>query len=351
MNKKYRIIILITLLTSGAVTYFVFTKNSSDPVHIPFITNNDSEKSSANTEDSKPKKLFQNYGAAPEFTGITKWLNGDEVKMAGLRGKAVLVFFWTYSDIYSVNTIPYLAKWEETYKDQGLVIVGAHTPEFAFEKVTGNLENAIKTQKINFSIAQDNDYKTWTAYKNQFWPASYLIDKDGVIVYTHFGEGDYETTEKALRTVLGLEGQYTTPTQNEFQATASPELHLGIARMNGFGNTEKPTTDEQIYSFPKKLDGNKFALEGSWKFNQEGVVHSKRFGRIKLNFEAAKVYLVAQSKIPTTIRVFVDGTLIKGVVVSDSGLYELYDSMVPGQHTMEIEVPDEGFEATTFTFK
>lgn len=350
MSKKQIIIlILFILLMVGGFVFFAINKKAR-VVNLPFVKTKD-ELSAQTETNQKPKALLQNYGTAPEFAGVTKWLNGDEALMANLRGRAVLVFFWTYSDIHSVNSLPYLTKWQETFKDQGLIVIGVHTPEFAFEKVTGNVENAIKTNKLNFLIAQDNDYKTWAAYKNQFWPASYLIDKDGAIVYTHFGEGEYENTEKAIRTVIGLEGEYKTPEQNAQTESTFPELHLGIARMNGFGNSEKPTTEEQIYSFPKKLDLNKFALEGNWKFNQEGVTHSKGFGRIKLNFDAAKVYLVAQSKTPTTIRIFVDGTLIKGVVISNSELYELYDSIVPGQHTMEIEVPDEGFEATTFTFK
>lgn len=348
-------IILISLIILGLVAaggiYLYSQRNQPGHITIPFIATKDSKSENDNSEETEPKELFRNYGPAPEFTGITKWLNGDAVKMSDLRGKTVLVFFWTYSDINSFKAIPSIAKWNDTYKDQGLVVIGVHTPEFTFEKVTGNVENSLKANHANFLVAQDNDYKTWTAYKNQFWPARYLIDKDGNIVYTHFGDGDYDVTEKAIRTLIGLEGEYQAPQPTQTSQANSPEMFFGLAKQGNFGNVEKPSGDEQIYSFPPKLGNNKFAIEGSWQFNQEAAIHTKGFGRIKLNFDAAKVYMVAQSNTPTTIRVYVDGTLIKGVVVSNSDLYQLYDSIAGGKHTMEIEVPDGGFQAFTFTFE
>ncbi len=351
LKKAIPYILAALLLLVGGAIYLQVAKSDQPLLSAALNFGKGDGKSE---EQPKPEEAeFKNYGPAPEFAGISKWLNTDKnapLKMADLKGKVTLINFWTYSDINSVRTLPYVTKWEQTYKDQGLAIVGVHTPEFAFEKVTGNLENAIKTHDIHYPVAQDNDYKTWTAYHNQFWPSVYLIDRDGNIVYTHFGESNYDVTEKAIRTLLGLEGAYTTPPPAEQNQANSPEIFFGLAKLKNFGNTETANTEEQIFVLPKKLGDNKFALEGRWQFNQEAAVHTTGFGKIKLNFNAAKVFLVAESAQATTIRVYVDGELIKGVVVKDSNLYQLYDSISGGPHTMEIEVPDGGFKAFTFTF-
>ena len=139
---------------------------------------------------------------APEFQGISTWLNSPPLSMAGLKGKVVLVDFWTYTCINCIRTLPYVTKWYDTYKDKGLVVVGVHTPEYAFERKTGNVKDAIGRFKINYPVAQDNRYDTWSAYNNRYWPAVYLIDKQGRIVYTHFGEGDYAQTEAQIRRLL-----------------------------------------------------------------------------------------------------------------------------------------------------
>ncbi|QET04488.1 thioredoxin family protein [Cupriavidus pauculus] len=141
-------------------------------------------------------------GKAPEFAGIDKWLNSPPLKMEQLRGKVVLVDFWTYSCINCVNTLPYVKQWYEKYKDKGLVVVGVHTPEFPFEKSTSNVEAAIKRFGITYPVAQDNNYATWSAYSNQYWPATYLIDADGKIVYKHYGEGAYAETESVIQKLL-----------------------------------------------------------------------------------------------------------------------------------------------------
>jgi thiol-disulfide isomerase/thioredoxin len=347
--KKRLLFILIPLvLLIGAGLFLEFSDSKN--TLLPVALKNKFENSQEATEAAEQKDLFKNYGAAPEFTGVNKWLNSDALKMSDLKGKVVLVDFWTYSCINCVRTLPYITKWYDQYKDSGLVVVGVHTPEFAFEKVTGNVENAIKTNKINYPVAQDNDYKTWSAYKNQFWPANYLIDKDGNIVYTHFGEGNYDITEKAIRTLLGLEGNYEAPKAAEVNQAQTPEIYFGLARLKNLGNEEKPQTTEQIYTFPKKLGDNKFALEGRWQFNQESAIHTSGYGKIKLNFNAAKVFMVAESSKPITVKVHVDGELIKGVVVSGSDLYSLFESLTGGPHTMEIEIPEGGFQAFTFTF-
>jgi len=144
--------------------------------------------------------------AAPEFTGIEKWLNSEPLSLQSLRGKVVLVDFWTYTCINCIRTLPYVTDWYQKYKDQGLVVVGVHTPEFPFERSTANVTKALSRLGIKYPVAQDNDYATWDAYRNQYWPAAYLIDKQGRIVYRHFGEGQYKETEAEIQRLLAQPG-------------------------------------------------------------------------------------------------------------------------------------------------
>ncbi len=145
---------------------------------------------------------LKNSSPAPEFTGIEKWLNSDPLTIQQLRGKVVLVDFWTYTCVNCINTLPYVKGWNQKYKDQGLAVIGVHTPEFPFERSTDNVRKAIKRLDISFPVAQDNRYATWRAYNNQYWPAFYLIDRKGQVVYTHFGEGDYAETEATIKALL-----------------------------------------------------------------------------------------------------------------------------------------------------
>jgi thiol-disulfide isomerase/thioredoxin len=147
---------------------------------------------------------FKNMGKAPDFIGIEHWLNSSPLTMQNLKGKVVLVDFWTYSCINCIHTLPYVTKWYDTYKDKGFVVIGVHTPEFSFEKETKNVQDAIGHFKIHYPVAQDNDNATWNNFHNHYWPAEYLIDKNGEIVYQYFGEGNYDETEKAIRSQLGL---------------------------------------------------------------------------------------------------------------------------------------------------
>ncbi|WP_116138468.1 thioredoxin family protein [Trinickia diaoshuihuensis] len=141
---------------------------------------------------------------APEFTGIDHWLNGPPQSLGQLRGKVVLVDFWTFDCINCAHTLPHVERWYEKYRDKGLVVVGVHTPEYPFERDTKNLSDAVKRYGITYPVAQDNQYATWNAYGNQYWPAVYLLDQKGNLVYSHFGEGDYVETEARIRTLLGL---------------------------------------------------------------------------------------------------------------------------------------------------
>ncbi|MFK4443480.1 thiol-disulfide isomerase/thioredoxin [Caballeronia udeis] len=145
---------------------------------------------------------LRNSTPAPEFTGIDTWLNSKPLSISQLRGKVVLVDFWTYTCINCINTLPYVREWNQKYKDQGLVVIGVHTPEYPFERNTVNVKTAIKRFNITYPVAQDNRYATWSAYNNQYWPAFYLIDKKGQVVYSHFGEGEYDETEAQIKALL-----------------------------------------------------------------------------------------------------------------------------------------------------
>lgn len=156
---------------------------------------------------SAGKLVLADRGAAPEFSGISTWLNSPPLTMKDLRGKVVLVDFWTYSCINCLRTLPHLIRWHNLYKDRGLVMVGVHTPEFSYEHGTEGVKRAMKRFGIPYPVAQDNGYATWKAYENQYWPATYLVDKNGRIMYQHFGEGGYEKTEEVIRHLLDQPGK------------------------------------------------------------------------------------------------------------------------------------------------
>ncbi|MEZ4180071.1 MAG: thioredoxin family protein [Candidatus Doudnabacteria bacterium] len=341
------ILIVIVLLAGGGL-YLQLTRPNQELLNVS-VSNSEQNQTEQDQKSTEPK--FSNKGPAPEFVGVSKWLNSDALKITDLKGKVVLVDFWTYSCINCIRTLPYVTDWYEKYKNNGLVVVGVHTPEFAFEKVTSNVQAAIERYKISYPVAQDNNYKTWQAYDNRFWPAHYLIDKDGNIMYTHFGEGQYEQTEKAIRTLLGLEGDFVAPLMPEANQAQTPEIYLGTARLGkSYGGVETPSQEEQIYTLPPKLSSNKFALEGKWQFSPEAITHTNGYAKLKLNFNAANAFMVAESPNPVAIKVWIDGVQTKGLVINKSDLYTLFESSEGGAHTLEIEVPEGGLQIFTFTF-
>jgi cytochrome c biogenesis protein CcdA/thiol-disulfide isomerase/thioredoxin len=292
---------------------------------------------------------FQNYGQAPDFTGIYKWLNSDPLTMAQLKGKVVLVDFWTYSCINCIRTLPYVTKWYDTYKDKGFVVIGVHTPEFAFEKVSDNVQTAIQRFGIHYPVAQDNDYGTWNAYNNQYWPAEYLINKDGEIVHEHFGEGEYDVTENAIRELLGLNDDLNAKT-SDLGNIQSPEMYFEPSRLEYLDSSQQASTQPTTYQLPTSLALNTFALGGTWQFAGDHAELTKGGGKIQLHFSSGKVYMVASSAKPITLKITVDGVSQPDVSVQMSQLYTLFDSNQYKDHNIEIDIPDAGFQAFTFTF-
>ena len=352
MKKRLSYLILIIIFTSTIGGLYLYTiKADNDtyenkPAEVP-------EKQADETIISNDPTTFINNGTAPEFSGLTSWLNSDNpLTLDQFRGKVVLVDFWTYSCIDCTRAIPSITDWYNKYKDQGLVVIGIHTPQYAFEKVTGNVTNAISAQKIPYPVALDNNYKTWSAYHNQFWPAMYLIDQNGNIVYSQIGGGKYGQTEKAIRTLLGMEGDYKIPPPPDpTNPEQPPDIYTGSTKINkSFGDTETLGTSEQIFTFPKKLAKNKIGLEGPWRQDQESIIHTKNYGRLLLNFNSAQLNMIASSPEPVTVKVYVDDILIKGVVIKESGSYQLFDSLTAKNHTLRLEIPDSTLQIMSFIF-
>lgn len=303
--------------------------------------------------DKKEEKKteLQDYGPAPDFAGISAWLNSEPLALADLKGKVVLVDFWTYSCINCVRTFPHISGWYEKYKDQGLVVVGVHTPEFPFEKDTANVQTALKRFNIAYPVAQDNDYATWGAYKNQYWPAHYLINKEGRIVYTHFGEGEYDVTENMIRLALGLEKADMPADEESAGRIGSPEMYFGRARLENLTTKQNPVTIAHDYTWPKDIAFNSFALDGRWEFGEEFARLLSDTGKIKLRFSSGKIFMVADNPDQeATLKISVDGRPGSEIKVKGSQLYTLFDSAEYREHIIEIEIQGAGFRAFTFTF-
>jgi len=236
---------------------------------------------------------LQDYGQAPDFQGISQWLNSQPLTLASLRGKVVLIDFWTYSCVNCIRTLPYVKGWYETYRDSGLVVVGVHTPEFAFEAVPHNVGSATKQLGVSWPVALDPKYKTWNAYRNQYWPAEYLIDKRGDIRNEHFGEGEYSRTENLIRQLLGEAGPAkaeladVTPTE-----LTTPETYLGYDRqLTGYVGSKALPNVAHDYKAPEDVSQNSWALSGRWRLGGEHTT-AVRAAELALHFHAKDVYLV-----------------------------------------------------------
>jgi cytochrome c biogenesis protein CcdA/thiol-disulfide isomerase/thioredoxin len=256
---------------------------------------------------------LQDAGRAPEFRDIASWLNtpaGQEPSLRALRGRVVLVDFWTYTCINCLRTLSHLRAWDDRYRAAGLTIVGVHTPEFAFERRESNVRDAVAANRLRYPVALDNDYGTWNAWGNTYWPAKYLIDARGHVRYSHFGEGDYEQTERAIRALLAGAGRQpdadgaaaVTAEQAEHGVT-TPETYLGWVRARGFAELPVPGTRRYGTGVPDP-EQDRFALRGRWTVDRERAV-AGRGARIDAHVGARRVFLVMGS--PGRVRVLLDG--------------------------------------------
>jgi cytochrome c biogenesis protein CcdA/thiol-disulfide isomerase/thioredoxin len=290
-------------------------------------------------------------GAAPELAGLSNWINSKPLTLKELRGKVVLVDFWTYSCINCLRTLPHVKAWDQTYRKDGLVVLGVHTPEFAFEHVPSNVRGAVRRLGVKYPVALDNDYGTWDAFRNQYWPAKYLIDRRGHIRFVHFGEGEYDTTEARIRTLLG-ESSKMLPVSNELsdptpKGLMTPESYLGYQRLTRF--TDRTITPDRFasYHFPDRdLQANELSYSGRWRVGREDIVAGPN-ARLRLSFLAHSVHLVLGGQ--GSVRVLLDGKPARTVRVDGSRLYTLLD--LPSQRNGLLELRfSPGVRGYAFTF-
>jgi cytochrome c biogenesis protein CcdA/thiol-disulfide isomerase/thioredoxin len=305
--------------------------------------------------------------AAPELTGISTWINSEPKTIASLKGKVVLIDFWTYSCINCIRTQPYLRDWYSKYHDSGLEIIGVHAPEFSFEKNPDNVRNAVKEAGLKYPIAMDNDLLTWSAYNNQYWPASYLIDKDGKIRRTHFGEGKYAESEQAIRQLLAEKGgkvpdvKVTSDSDATDQSKITPETYLGTSRAAGYVGDTYLIQGTREYVAKKLESVSKWTLGGTWTVTDEGITAVKD-SVLRYRVAARDVYLVTGSNANGAIDVSVNdkpisttqfaGSDIKNsqANVSMAQLYKIVNfGSYNGDATIELHVP-VGVQLNTFTF-
>ncbi|MFL5947236.1 MAG: cytochrome c biogenesis protein DipZ [Gaiellaceae bacterium] len=289
------------------------------------------------------------YGPAPEFTGVSDWLHSRPLTLERLRGKVVLVDFWTYSCINCLRTLPHLEAWDMRYRKAGLVIVGVHTPEFAFEHVVSNVREASRKLGVRYPVAIDNDYRTWDAYQNDAWPAEYLIDRRGHVREVKKGEGQYDETERSIRTLLGESGtaQLATVKDRTPQHLTTPESYLGWTRLERYVGSPITPDREAAYRFPREIPLNDLAYAGDWSIERERIV-AGRGARLRLHFLAQNVYLVLSGR--GRLRVLVGGRPVKTVRVDGlSRLYTLLRYPDLSEGALELRLTP-GIAAYAFTF-
>jgi cytochrome c biogenesis protein CcdA/thiol-disulfide isomerase/thioredoxin len=314
---------LVMVLTAVAIAADLDVRfQSAIANHLPAVVVNptkpleDSKAVAKRLDDLRAPSRFahaadglEDYGEAPDFTGNQRWFNSRPLTLRALRGRVVLVDFWTYTCINCLRTLPHLTAWDRAYRKDGLTIVGVHSPEFTFERDAGNVAAAIRREGIRYPVAQDNKMATWDAYGNQYWPAKYLIDARGHVRYVHFGEGDYDQTEAAIRTLLreagASVGDRSRPDRGFDPATqATPETYLGLARAKGYVVPPAPGTASYAAAPPDRIGPNQFSLGGTWTLSDESAragTGATLAGRVT----GKDVYLVLSGK--GTVRVLLDG--------------------------------------------
>lgn len=287
------------------------------------------------------------YGPAPEIVGITNWINSPPLSIKQLHGKVALVDFWTYSCINCLRTLPYIEKWYQEYHDKGFVVIGVHTPEFEFEKDPMNVAEAAARLGVKYPIAQDNDYKTWLAYGNHYWPAHYLINQNGELRMVHFGEGKYVETENAIRTLLGMTSlKMEEPTVSV--RPISPETYLGSERAQNY-TKEIQLKDGQtfIYSY-KRLTNDEAGLKGAWKVESQRIISEGDDSYLDYDFLATHVYLVMGGSSSQPVQVSLDGKPAGSFKMDGDRKYDIVTAPY-GRHQLSIHVP-KGVSVYAFTF-
>ncbi len=302
-----------------------------------------------------PSDKLADCGAAPEIAGISKWLNtrnGAALTLSALKGKVVLIDFWAYSCINCQRAIPHVEAWYSTYKSAGFEVIGVHTPEYAFEHVTGNVAAGAKRIGITYPVALDNDYTTWNAFSNESWPADYLIDSTGTIRHVSIGEGDYTGTEKLIRQLLAAAKPGAALPASTHVADTTPtsaqtaETYLGATRANSYAGTTSLGLGKNVISFPATVPDDEFALSGTWTIGADGLTAVKD-ARIRLNFLAKDVYLDIGGT--GTITATVNGSTKNFTVSGAPDIYPVVSQPSAARHTLDVAVAP-GLTAYSFTF-
>jgi len=317
-------------------------------------------------------------GELPSLSGATAWLNSPPLSADDLQGKVVLIDFWTYTCINWLRTLPYVRAWAEKYRDQGVVVIGVHTPEFSFEHDLENVRRAAQDMRVAYPIAIDNDYAIWSAFNNHYWPALYIVDAQGRMRYHQFGESAYEQSEMILQQLLaeagidGIDHELVSVDAQGAEAAAdwgslrSPENYVGYERTENFASPGGAVLDQpRVYAAPARFSLNHWALAGEWTVEREATVLNKANGRIVYRFHARDLHLVmgpAARGTSVRFRVLIDGLPpgeAHGIDVDDQGngtvaeqrLYQLIRQPKPiADRQFEIEFLDAGVEAFAFTF-
>jgi len=330
------------------------------------------------TIGSARAQIFSVKGRMPSLDGATGWLNSPALTVAGLRGKVVLVEFWTYSCINWLRTLPYVRAWAEKYKDRGLVVIGVHTPEFEFEKKIENIRWAMKDMRIDYPIAVDNDYAVWRAFRNNSWPAFYFVDAKGNIRHQRNGEGEYDLSERAIQKLLseagasGIGRDLVSVDGRGVEAAAdwgnlrSPENYVGYERTQNFSSPGGVLPEKRrVYAAPARLSLNHWALSGDWTVGKQATMLNRANGRIACRFHARDLHLVMGPAVrgySVRFRILIDGQApraARGGDVDEQGngtvieqrMYQLIRQPKPiAARQVEIEFLDSGVEAFSFTF-
>jgi cytochrome c biogenesis protein CcdA/thiol-disulfide isomerase/thioredoxin len=362
---------------TNLLTKFSFVNTSKAEAHL--ITALGAERPAVvSVSAAGSQTALADEGPMPELNGAVAWLNSPPLTRSFLRGKVVLIDFWTYSCINCLRALPYMEAWAAKYKDAGLVVIGVHTPEFAFEKERSNVEKAVRDLKVEYPVAIDSDYKIWQAFNNQYWPAHYFIDGKGRIRYHHFGEGEYAESERVIQQLLKENGASSLSAGTiDVSATGveaasvggdvrSPETYIGYQRAENFASAEPLAHDSRkVYTPRARLSLNQWALGGSWNVSPETAVLQAPSGKIVFRFHARDLHLVlgpVKKGKPVRFKVTLDGTPpgeyhgsdtdANGVgTVDEHRLYQLIRQKgAVEDRTFEIEFLDPGVQAFAFTF-
>ncbi len=372
-DKKFQIKILNAgFLDVTKIEQKLLDKNNKKEINTEYILKIDLDIEGLNKSDMSDESFLsveeksKRYISAPDISTPNGFINTNNlpITIAQFKNKkVVLLDIWTYSCINCQRTLPYLNEWYKEYEDEGLVIIGLHTPEFSFEKIQKNVEKAVKDFDIKYPVVLDNDFSTWNEYRNQYWPRKYLIDIDGYIVYDHAGEGQYKETEIAIQKALrerkkrldmnlNVSSDISKPKSAiyiESQKIKSPEVYFGSARNSLLANGEKETFGEQSFSFPSEVSFNRLYLDGKWNITPE-YAENKSPGNIIFNYEAKNVYMASGSSEGIDIQIYKDDIFVKKITIKNETLYNLIQDEDYGNHILKIKIPKSGLKAFTFTF-